>query len=582
MSSGNGFAEKAKRLARKHALINAIKHGGKASPGPVVGKVLAEAPELRPHAREVARIVAQVVAEVNKLGLDEQRRLLEEEWPGALEEKRRVEEEKKLPPLPNAEKYKKIVTRFAPNPDFVLHLGNARPAVLCHEYARMYGGEMILRFEDTDPRTKRPLPEAYKLIKEDLAWLGVEWDREYVQSSRMEIYYDIARQLIERGGAYVDICDPKEFAQLRLQGKACPHRDRGVEDQLEEWDKMLSGHYVEGEAVLRVKTDLNHPDPSVRDWVAFRIIDTSKTPHPLTGDRYLVWPTYNFAAGTDDHLMGVTHILRGKEHAVNTVKQGFLYKHMGWSYPETVHFGRLKLEGFMMSKSKIRELLEQHPGEYEGLGDPRFGTLAALRTRGFLPEAVRRTILHVGVKHTDAAISFDNLAATNRKLLDEQADRYMFVPSPKAVRLESVEESLEACIPYHPSKPEKGCRRIEVRPSEKIYLAGPDAEKYQGRLIRLMDLANFKLSGDKLIYTGKSLEEARKAGAPIIQWVPEGSAVRMTVKRPEGLSLLEDQGLAESHIARLEPGAQLQLFRYGFVKIRAVSGEAVEAYFTHK
>jgi glutamyl-tRNA synthetase len=159
-----------KELIRKFALLNAIKHDGKAQTGPVVGKVLAEKPELRAKAKELTALVNEIVGEVNSIPLTEQKRVVEEKWPETLS-KERVEEEKRLPPLPNADKYEKIVTRFSPNPDCVLHLGSARAIVLCYEYAHMYKGKFILRFEDTDPKLKRPVLEFYDKIREDLEWL---------------------------------------------------------------------------------------------------------------------------------------------------------------------------------------------------------------------------------------------------------------------------------------------------------------------------------------------------------------------------------------------------------------------------
>ncbi|MFP3349122.1 MAG: glutamate--tRNA ligase family protein, partial [Thermoproteus sp.] len=278
-------------LVLKYALINAVRYGGKADPKAVMSKIMAERPDLRGRAREVKALVDSIVERVNSMALEEQRALLASRWPEALEERREREERRPsveaLPPLPEAGGGKEVVVRFAPNPDFVLHLGSARPAVLNYAYKLKYGGRFILRFEDTDPKIKKPLVteevNAYDAIREDLRWLGVRWDEEYVQSSRMEVYYEYARRLIELGGAYVDLCRPEEWRRLRDAGKACPHRDAPVERNLELWDRMLRGDFREGEAVLRVKTDLAHPDPSVRDWVAFRVIDTEKTPHPLVG-----------------------------------------------------------------------------------------------------------------------------------------------------------------------------------------------------------------------------------------------------------------------------------------------------------
>ncbi|RLE68260.1 MAG: glutamate--tRNA ligase, partial [Thermoprotei archaeon] len=195
----------AEELALKYALLNAVKYGGRALVKPVVAKVLGELPELRSRAREVVKLVERIVEEVNQMSLEEQRRMLSETWPEALRAER-GEEERGLPPLPGVKEHGTVVTRFAPNPDFVLHLGSARPAIISYEYARRYDGKFILRFEDTDPKTKSPMLEAYDMIREALEWLKLKWDEEYIQSLRMELYYEHARRLIELGGAYVCTC----------------------------------------------------------------------------------------------------------------------------------------------------------------------------------------------------------------------------------------------------------------------------------------------------------------------------------------------------------------------------------------
>lgn len=572
-----------------YVLKNAVQHGGKAAVGPVMSMILGENPELRAIARELVALVESLVKEVNNMSVGEQRSLLESRYPHLLRHVKREQASKQLPPLPNADKYKVIVTRFAPNPDFALHLGNARPAILSHEYARLYKGRFILRFEDTDPRIKRPLPEAFESIKEDLKWLGITWDAEYIQSLRLEIYYDVARKLIEKGGAYVDLCPKEEFSKLRDVGRPCPHRSLAAEDQLELWERMLSGSFNEGEAVLRVKTDLKHPDPSVRDWVAFRVIDTSKHPHPLTGDRYVVWPTYNFAAAVDDHLLGVTHILRGKEHATNTIKQKFLYEHLGWKYPETIHFGRLRLEGFIMSKSRIRKTLEANPGAYRGFADIRFGTLAGLRSRGFEAEAIKATILEIGVKHTDAKISFANLASINRKLIDPRAHRLMFVSRPVPLKLVNLKGCIRAEIPFHPSNTKLGARTLEVCDSDPtVYVSGEDASALLTKdgAVRLMELANVRVKErrGRLIEAeiiGLELDQARELGLRIIQWVPRSSCMRALVKVPKGLSLKIERGLVEGSIRMFSPGSKVQLVRYAFVKVENVDAEGGVASFVH-
>ncbi|RLG87478.1 MAG: glutamate--tRNA ligase [Thermoprotei archaeon] len=559
-------ADEVRRLALKHALLNALRYG-RAKEGPVISKVLGERPDLRPFARDVVAVVREVVAMVNSMSREEMRSKAEEL--GLAEERRTVERRRELPPLPNVDKWGYVKTRFAPNPDFLIHLGNARPALLSHIYARMYKGGFVLRFEDTDPRIKTPIPEAYQRIREDLRWLGISWDEEYVQSMRMELYYDVARKLIEKGGAYVDLCTAEEFRKFRSERRACPHRDRPIEEQLELWDKMIEGHFGEGEAVLRIKTDLAHPDPSVIDWVAFRVIDTDKHPHPVTGSRYVVWPTYNFAAAVDDHFMGITHILRGREHAVNTVKQSFIYMYMGWRYPEVVNLGRVNLEGFILSKSRIKELLTKYPGRFLGLDDPRFGTIASLRRRGILPDTIREVILELGVKSSDATVSWDNVAAVNRRIADSRSKRLMFVKEPLEVCIEGIELPFKVSIPYHPSA-DLG-ERSYVMTNGCVYVEKRDFENNKGQVVRLMSFINVRFeerSGRAVAkLVGYTVDEARRYGAPIIHWVPKEHSVRARLYVVEGLRLRRVVGMAESSVKELNSGEIIQLVRLGFARV---------------
>ena len=576
---------KVRELAFKHAVINAVKYEGKADFKAVISKLFREDPSLKPHAREIVPIVKKVVEEVNKKKLEELKRILEEKWPEEISRKEVSEVKKVLPPLPNVNKYKRVVTRFAPNPDFVLHLGSARPAILSYEYARMYKGKFILRFEDTDPKTKTPILEAYEAIREDLRWLGLRWDEEYIQSLRMDIYYRYARELIEKGGAYVCTCSHEKIRDYRRRGVACEHSEEEVEVQLDKWDKMLEGAYGEGEAVLRVKTDMKYPDPSVRDWIAFRIIDTSKTPHPLVGDKYIVWPTYNFACGVDDHLMQVTHILRAKEHQTNTIKQKFMYKHLGWEYPEAIHFGRLNLEGMVLSKSKIRKGIEE--GKYLSWDDPRLGTLISLRRRGFLPETIWEIMIDVGIKSSNAVISLANLYAINRKYIEPKANRYMFVPDPVKVELSGIFREIVAKIPYHPSFPERGFRHILITPDNAlIFISKNDLEILINREVRFLGLANFtlKAEGGSLLakYLNDDTEYAKKHKLPIVQWVPVDRNIRVEVVKVENGDIVIVEGVGEEDIGKLKVDDKVQFYRFGFVRIDKNFGDRVKAYFTHE
>jgi glutamyl-tRNA synthetase len=562
------------RAVLGYALRDAVKHGGRARVDSVMSMILGDRPELRAQARVIVEVVRRVVDEVNRMSLEEQRARLKAEFPELLEERVKVEGREVLQPLPGAIEGK-VVVRFAPNPDFYIHLGNARPAILCSEYARMYRGKMVLRFEDTDPRTKTPLKEVYDAIRGDLRWLGVVWHEEYIQSLRLNIYYDIAREMLRRGCAYVDLCGD-ESKKLLSKGSYCPDRDRDPSWHLEQFDRMLEGAYSEGEAVVRVKTDPRHPNPSVRDWVALRVIDTTRHPHPIVGSKYIVWPTYNYAVSVDDHLMGVTHVIRGREHEVNTTKQLYVYKCMSWEPPVFVHIGRLKLEGFILSKSKIRELLAREPEKFLGYDDPRFGTIAALRRRGVLPEAIRELILSVGAKETDATISWANLASINRRLLDPIADRIMYVSNPEELVYEG--GCVDAEIPYHPERPER--RTIRLCNGDVILVNREDVELKE---VRLMGAVNVKFEGGKAVMTSRDLRYAKEKKLQIVQWVPKRDAVKLTIYKPEGLEMKKIEGYAENTLKAYKVDSKLQLIRFGFIRIDGIEEDgSYKAFLIHE
>src|SRR5437762_9735305 len=187
---------------------------------------------------------------------------------------------KTLPPLPNADKYATIVTRFAPNPDFVLHLGSIRAIILSHDYARMYKGRFLLRFDDTDPRLKKSALEYYDLIREDVRWLECQWDAEYIASDRIPVYYEHAEKVLKSGDAYICTCTPDDFRLNINAGRACPDRSKSRAQNLAAWVKMLYVGFSEGGAVLRGEADRVYPKPAVRDWRALRIIDPATYARP--------------------------------------------------------------------------------------------------------------------------------------------------------------------------------------------------------------------------------------------------------------------------------------------------------------
>ena len=557
------------RLVRL-ALENAVEHGGKALLDPVVRRIAGELPELRPRLREILPLVREILSEVNGLTAEEQLRRLEELGGAAKAERKRREG---LPELPEVEKYGRVVTRFAPNPNGPLHLGHVRAALLSHEYARLYGGKFILRFEDTNPANARE--EMYGRIKEDLEWLGIRWDEEFFQSDRLELYYRVAEFLLEGGKAYVCLCRAEEFRERRDKGLPCPCRELPPSQQLERWRGMREGKYGEEEAVLRVKTDLRHPNPAVRDWPAFRIVEA---PHPRVGRRYRVWPLYNFSVSVDDHEMGITHVIRGKEHEVNEARQRTLFALLGWEYPTVVQYGRLTLAGAKLSKTEIVRGVER--GELHGYDDVRLGTISALRRRGFLPESIRRVILEVGLTRVDSSLSWESLEAQNRKLVDDLALRYFFVPSGVWMRVRGAPELGEVELPLHPSHPERGKRRLPLRYEEgSLLVLVPSSdlqELREGEVFRLKDLMNVAL-------LSKSPPEAEFRGLELlpgvakVQWV-SGDPVEVRVLKPDGSV---EEGLGEPALRGVRAGEILQFERYGFVRVEG-TGREIWVVFAHR
>jgi glutamyl-tRNA synthetase len=569
--------EEVRAKVRKYALQNAVRYEKPPKGDAVLKKLLAEDPELRKDAKNLIAVVNEEVQSIESMSTDERVEELTRIAPELMDELMAKEKEAKraeigLPELPHA-RAEKVVMRFAPNPNGPATLGSARGIILNSEYARMYKGEFILRFDDTDPLLKRPLLEAYDWYLEDCVWLQAEPDEVVVASERIDLYYPFAEQLINRGAAYVCFCPAETFKTYKEQKLPCPHRSVSIEETMEQWKKMLSGAYEEKEAVLRIKTDIESPDPALRDWVAFRIL---KREHPRVGARYQLWPTLDFESAIEDHLLGVTHILRGKDLMKSELKQRFVYDHLGWSYPITLHWGKIKVQEFgKFSTSELRRRIEA--GEYEGWDDPRLPTVRALRRRGFEPEAIRKFFVATGITETDIAVSMKNLYAENRKMVDAMALRYFFVHNPVKMRMEDGQSFVARAL-MHPARTEYR----EIKTGNVIYISGDDfAHLKVGDRIRLKYLCTVEITRTQPLVARVVQIDPQQAlpEMPVIQWAPS-NWIKVWVKRPDGI----DEGMGEPLIAT-EQGKLVQFERYGFVRIDSVvekeTGAEVVAYFTH-
>ncbi|MCK5402994.1 glutamate--tRNA ligase, partial [Candidatus Bathyarchaeota archaeon] len=523
------------------------------------------------------------VLELNKIPLFKKKKIVEAKWPDLLSRKKVETKEKQLPPLPKVEEYPFVHVRFAPNPDGRLHIGSSRAAILCNEYAKMYGGRFTLRFDDSDPKTKSPIVEAYEWIRNDLRWLGVKWNDEVFQSDRLEIYYGFARQLIEMGVAYVCVCNSIKFKQRILAKEACPCRTLTVSEHLVRWEGMLNGFFMEKEAVVRIKTDLNHPNPAVREWPALRIINIKKFPHPRTGDKYRVWPLFAFCCGIDDHELQISHILRGKEHLTNSTRQHFLYKYLNWKYPEAIHYGRFKMVDTVFSKSKIREGIKK--GVYKGWDDPRLGTLIALKKRGFLSETIRQLIMNVGPSPVDVTLNWDNIFAYNRKKVDILANRYFFVSNPVKLLIYGVKKDYISKHNIHPNDLNRGQRILKVIPKNEcvsILISNNDISILKlNKVIRLMGLINIRIKKiNKQVvsdFYSESYMDAKKRKTRLIHWIPDKSGIMTSVIMPDASHV---SGIAEKNCKDLKPGDIVQFERFGFVRIEKMDNK-ITAYYAH-
>lgn len=559
-----------------YALQNALEHGGRANVGPVMGKVMGAFPELKEDPKAASDIVRGVVQEVNSLGREEQMTLLDRL--GAPQKAVKKDKGDLLPELVGAA-MGNVVMRFAPGPSGPLHIGHSRAAILNDEYVRRYNGRFILRLEDTNPEKLEP--EAYTMIPEDLDWLGIDVHETYVQSGRMEHYYQSVRRLIDGGGAYVCTTDTEEWRASKERGRPVADRDLPSDVHMERWDQMLDGTFPEGGAFLVIKTDLGHPNPAVRDFVGMRIRDL---PHPRTGDRYRVYPLYNLSVVVDDHLMGCTHILRGKDHLNNTLKQNYIYDHMGWERPVFIHYGLVSIPDTLLKKSLIAQ--ERREGRVGGWDDVRLGTLRALKARGFDPASLRRYWLEVGTKPVDINFSWETLSSMNKGIIDDRTNRYFFVESPRTLKVK-VGSTQRASIPLHPEHPERGSRGYTIEPVDgaiEVLVADKDLrEQRKGVVFRLKDLCNVIIEGDgpsEAVFAGQDLSSVKGERGRIIQWCVPGSPRCRIVYPEEGAD--PSEGVAESLVLEEgKKGALVQFERVGFCRVFTRDG-GILANFGHR
>ncbi|WP_276250441.1 glutamate--tRNA ligase [Haloarcula rara] len=569
--------QRIEEAAETNALLNAVKHDSEAQVGAIMGPLMGENPEFREYGDEIPGIIAPVVERVNGMDSEQRRERIAELAPEKLDEIESEDEgdDHPLPDLPNAEDGE-VRMRVAPNPNGPWHIGHARMAAVIGTYKDRYDGEFICRFDDTDPETKRPDLDAYDAILDAIEYLGFEPDDVVKASDRVDVYYDHARELIEQGGAYTCSCPQGEFSDLKNSGEACPHREKDTETVAEEFEAMVDGEYESGEMVLRVRTDITHKNPALRDFVAFRMIDT---PHPREeAAQYRCWPMLDFQSGVDDHLLGITHIIRGIDLQDSAKRQGFVYDYFGWEYPEVVHWGHVQVDAYdvSMSTSTIGELIAE--GELDGWDDPRAPTVASLRRRGIRGEALVDAMVELGTSTSDVDLAISSVYANNRELIDDDTDRAFFVRDDEAfgglVERQVVGGPDAGHPPLHPDFEDRGRRDIPVDPG--VVVEGDDLPDHGDR-VWLKGYGCVRHTRDAFEYVGDDITAVREEGVDVVHWAPaDGPELRL--RTMDG----DVTGVAEPGYLDYEADDMLQFERIGFARVDRVDpdGESV-AYFAH-
>ena len=562
-----------KEKIRKLALQNAIEHEGKTQDKIILSKALGTIPELRSQVKEIAPVISSIVNSINQIPFEQQKSEIEKEFPDLLVEKPKKEEREGLPPLEGAQQGN-VITRFPPEPNGYPHIGHAKAAIIDEEYAKMYGGKLILRFDDTNPEAERL--EYYAAIKVGLDWLGVKYDRVKNTSDDIELLYKKCLELINGGFAYLCTCKQETVSANRREMKACKCSLGKLEQNLERWEKMFS-KYKQGEAIVRFRGDMKSENTVMRDPVMCRIIEAK---HPILSDRYRVWPSYDFSVAIEDSVDGVTHAFRTKEYELRNELYYTILDALKMRKPKVIEFSRLGFEGMPVSKRILRPLIEEC--KVSGYDDPRLPTLEALKRRGITPEAIRKFVLSLGFTKADTLAPFDTLESLNRKIIDSDSIRLHMVKNPVKIRILGMPHTIT--MPNHPTK-DIGTRQITL--DENLYIESEDIKNLKiGDELRFMGLGNVQITKTEPL-EGNYIGDELKAQIPKVQWVVQKDAQKIKILIPSQLfigevfnekSLEEIDVFVESHYSQLKEGKEIQFVRFGYCRKDSV----LQAIYTHK
>ena len=501
-----------------------------------------------------------------------------------------------------------VATRFPPEPNGYLHIGHAKSICLNFGLAQEYGGTTNLRFDDTNP-VKEDV-EYVESIKEDVRWLGFDWgDRQFFASDYFEKLYGYAVKLIEMGKAYVDSSSAEEIRAMRgtltEPGTDSPYRERGVEENLDLFQRMRAGEFKDGEHVLRAKISMSAPNIVLRDPTIYRIRHAT---HHRTGDDWCIYPMYDFAHCLSDAIEGITHSICTLEFENNRALYDWVLKTLQFNpRPKQYEFARLNITGTVLSKRKLIQLVkEEHVG---GWDDPRMPTLSGFRRRGYTPEAVREFCERIGVAKADSTVDFALLEHCLREDLNNRAPRLLGVVNPLKVVIENYPEDQvdEFEMPMHPEDESMGKRVVpfsrELWIEREDFMENPPNKFFRlapGREVRLRfayyvtctevikdasgEIVELRCTYDPATKGGWS-EDGRKIKGTL-HWVSAKHAVPAEIRlydrlftkddpmdAPEGQdftanlnpdSLKTVQGYVEPALAAQNPGAICQFERIGY------------------
>lgn len=493
-----------------------------------------------------------------------------------------------------------ILTRFPPEPNGYLHIGHAKSICLNFTTAAKYNGKCNLRYDDTNP-VKEDM-EYVRSIEEDVKWLGFQWDKRLWASDYFDEMYECAVQLIKEGKAYV--CDLtadqiREYrGTLKEPGKESPYRNRTVEENLQLFEEMREGKYADGEKVLRARIDMASPNINMRDPVIYRIAHAS---HHNTGDKWCIYPMYDFAHPIEDAIEGITHSICTLEFEDHRPLYDWVLQAIGkWEKPpRQIEFARLNLTNTVMSKRYLKAMVDD--GRVDGWDDPRMPTIAGIRRRGYTPEAVRDFCERIGVAKANSTVEADLLDACVRDDLKTKVENRNVVENPIKVVITNYPEDKTEMMEIENSRevPEMGSRMVPF--SRELWVDGEDfmevpAKKYfrlfPGNEVRFKGA--YFLTCNEVVKnedgtikellctydpeTRSGSEGANRKVKGTIHWVDAATAVKIKIRNYDYLmiddeegnsimnpdSLVETYGYAEPSLGEAKPGERFQFFRKGF------------------